>query len=181
MFNYVLLLRGINVGGKGLLPMQSLRDMLADLGYTNVSTYIQSGNAVLTSKRLLNTEDEAILQQEIFKVHGFSPTVMFLAASVFQEALACCPFDLTESKAVHLYFLEALPLSPKFDLLTAVQRDSEQFVLRERFFFLYAPEGIGRSKLAAQLEKALGVGATARNANTLKALAARLASLSLKS
>jgi uncharacterized protein (DUF1697 family) len=170
MFKHVLLLRGINVGGKNRLPMQSLREILLMLGYTQVSTYIQSGNAVLMSDRPLTARDEAVLCEQIVKTHGFAPQVLLLSAAVFEEALACSPFDLNSGKALHLYFLSAIPPSPNLERLTDLKQGTEDFALITRFFFLFAPEGIGRSKLAAQVEKALGVSATARNANTLNAL-----------
>lgn len=172
MFKYVLLLRGINVGGKNRLPMQSLREILFTLGYTQISTYIQSGNAVLVSDQLLTADDEAVLRDQIFKAHGFTPQVLFLSANVFEDALRCCPFDLRAGKAVHLYFLSTTPISPNLELLTELKQESEDFALIDRCFFLFAPEGIGRSRLAAQVEKALEVQATARNANTLRALKA---------
>lgn len=176
---YVLFLRGINVGGKNRLPMADLKAILADQGYQQVATYIQSGNAVLASERTLNTGDETRLQQAILARQGFAPEVMLIHSVSWEKALANCPFDLaacegdrTVGKTLHFYFLAEVPQSPGLDALNALKKPSEVFSCLERCLYLQAPEGIGRSKLAAQVEKHLGVAATARNANTVLAVEA---------
>ena len=176
---YVLFLRGINVGGKNRLPMADLKAILADQGYQQVATYIQSGNAVLASERTLNTEDETRLQQAILARQGFAPEVMLIHSASWEKALANCPFDLAEveqdratGKTLHFYFLAEVPQSPDLDALNILKKPSEVFSCSWRCFYLQAPEGIGRSKLAAQVEKHLGVPATARNANTVLAVEA---------
>ena len=73
-------------------------------------------------------------------------------------------------KELHLYFLVSRPKKPDLDRLDAVKARSERFALKDTVFYLYAPDGIGRSKLAAAVERSLGVAATARNWNTVEKL-----------
>jgi uncharacterized protein (DUF1697 family) len=60
-----------------------------------------------------------------------------------------------------------VPQHPDLATLTSLKQTNEQFKLIENVFYLYAPDGIGRSKLAERIEKALGVAATARNWRTV--------------
>ena len=80
------------------------------------------------------------------------------------------PSATADGKALHFYFLDACAERPDLEKLRLVQADSEEFELRGAVFYLLAPDGIGRSKLAAQVERCLGVPATARNWNTVRKL-----------
>lgn len=72
--------------------------------------------------------------------------------------------------ALHFFFLDSKPRKPDLAGLTAVKAKSEQFRLDKKVFYLYAPDGIGRSKLVAKVEVALGVPAIGRNWNTVNNL-----------
>ncbi len=165
----IALFRGINVGGRNVLPMKNLRTILESLGCLDVKTYIQSGNVVFSHA----DTDDAILSRDISmrieEEHGFSPQVLLLAASELRRAVAENPFaDATSAaKELHLWFLAAAPQEPDLDGLQKVKVASESFVLAGRVFYLHAPEGIGRSKVAQRVEKLLGVPATARNWRTV--------------
>jgi uncharacterized protein (DUF1697 family) len=73
---------------------------------------------------------------------------------------------------LHFFFLESTPEKPNMDELANAKSDSEEYRLIKSVFYLYAPDGIGRSKLAAKVEQALGVQVTARNWNTVSKLIA---------
>ena len=85
------------------------------------------------------------------------------------QAIAANPFPQAEAepKTLHLYFLTDSPENPDLNRLDQLKRGTEQYRLSDKVFYLYAPDGIGRSKLAEQVEKALGVAATARNWRTV--------------
>jgi len=87
-----------------------------------------------------------------------------------QDAVENNPFTTEDGKALHFYFLNAYPNNPDLDRLLAVKSGSEAFKLHKKVFYLYAPDGIGRSKLAAKVEQCMGIPATARNWNTVKKL-----------
>jgi len=165
---YVALFRGINVGGHHKLPMQDLRDILAARGCEDVKTYIQSGNAVFKSPEtpiVLETE----IRTAVAAKFGFAPRVLILDADQFRAIAAANPYsDAEETPALlHVSFLEQTPAEPDLQSLQAISLESEQFELIGRAFYMHAPDGIARSKLAGRVEKALGVEATGRNWRTV--------------
>ena len=174
MNHYVALFRGINVGGKQILPMQDLKDIMENLNYQNVATYIQSGNVVFSSKNTRPKTAAQNLSSAIAAQKGFTPLVMILSAAEFHKAMTQNPFPVDDGKTLHCYFLAESPPQPNLEKLEALQADDEQYQLIDQCFYLHAPNGIGRSKLAAGAEKALGVAATARNWNTVAKLATLL-------
>ena len=172
MKTYVALLRGLNVGGNSSLPMKELVSQLENLGLRNVRTYIQSGNAVFQSEE----EDAPVLSNKIRaaikKSRGFEPQVLLLEPEEIERAVESNPFPEAESepKTLHAHFLASTPKNPDLDALESIKSDRERFVLKDGVFYLHAPDGIGRSKLAANAEKLLGVSATARNWRTVRKL-----------
>jgi len=169
MKTFVALFRGINVGGRNMLPMKELVAILEDLGAEGVRTYIQSGNAVFRLEPGRIPDLPARIAAEVEKSRGFPPRVLVLEAGEVAAAMASNPFPEAESepKSLHLLFLESPPPSPELDSLGAIRTPTERFHLTERVFYLHAPNGIGRSKLAARVESALGVAATGRNWRTV--------------
>jgi uncharacterized protein (DUF1697 family) len=165
MKTIIALFRGINVGGRNKLPMRDLVAVLEDLGLTDVKTYIQSGNAAFHADGVDSAELSDAITATIQKRHGFAPQVLLLGISDLAEAIAANPFPEAETdpKMLHLFFPASMPPAPDLDSLAKIQLDSEQFALKGTVFYLHAPDGIGRSKLAAKVEKALGVPVTARN------------------
>lgn len=171
MNTYVALLRGINVGGNNLLPVKALTAIIEGMGCDNVRTYIQSGNAVFESKRELPKGFSEAFGAAVHRGHGFKPHVLLLPAADLARAIKANPFPVADGKALHFFFLDSSPENPDLASLNELKADSEDFVLKERVFYLYTPAGLGRSKLAAKVERALGVPATARNWNTVSKLA----------
>ena len=171
MSDYVALFRGINVGGKHILPMQELRDILASAGCENVQTYIQSGNAVFTSS-VTAASLSTNIGTAINDGFGFSPQVLLLTADRFKAVAESNPFPEGENtpKHLHVTFLTETPVDPDLGALKALKSDSEQFALHDGAFFLLAPDGIGRSKLAAKVDRHLGVATTGRNWRTVSKL-----------
>lgn len=172
MSTRILLLRGINVGGSGQLPMKELVGLLESLGLRNVQTYIQSGNAVFDDPEDRDSGLAEVITSAIEDQHGFRPHSLLLSANHLHQAAESNPFPEAESnpKSVHLFFLSAPPDVPDVDALTAAKSPSERFQLTDKVFYLYAPDGVGRSKLAAKAEKILGVPTTARNWRTVAKL-----------
>ena len=169
MKTYITLFRGINVGGNSILPMKDLVALLKNLGAQGVKTYIQSGNAVFQHQSENAAELSDKIRTAISKSHGFAPRVLLLDVADMAQAIAANPFPQAEAepKTLHLYFLTDSPENPDLNRLDQLKRETEQYRLSDKIFYLYAPDGIGRSKLAEQVEKALGVAATARNWRTV--------------
>jgi uncharacterized protein (DUF1697 family) len=174
MKTYIALFRGINVGGTNILPMKDLVALLENIGSQNVKTYIQSGNAVLQNKEenvfLLSNKIRAAIK----KNHGFEPHVLLLTPEEIERAIESNPFPEAEAepKTLHVYFLASMPKNPDLGALECIKSDRERFAFRDGVFYLHAPEGIGRSKLAANTEKLLDVAITGRNWRTVRKLMA---------
>jgi uncharacterized protein (DUF1697 family) len=169
MKTYIALLRGINVGGAGKLPMKELVSILESLGCCEVRTYIQSGNAVFVHKDAVAAELAGRLKAAIQKKHGFAPHVQILDAKALKRIVTGNPFPAAtaDPKTLHVFFLDAKPAKAKLQVLAELLGPTEQCELRGTIFYLYAPDGIGRSKLAANVERKLEVTATSRNWRTV--------------
>jgi len=167
---YIAFLRGINVGGKHLLPMQGLVAVLEDLGCKNVKTYIQSGNAVFESSEKDPARFSKMIRAEIKKLHGFDPHVLLLRFEEIERAITENPFPEAESdpKALHVGFLAGSPQNPDLKKLESLKSGTERFQLIDHRFYLHAPDGVGKSKLSAKAEKLLGVPMTDRNWITVR-------------
>ena len=168
MRTWVALYRGINVGGNNVLPMNDLVAVLENLGARDVGTYVQSGNAVFLSEETDASSLSGRIGAAIEEGHGFEPRVLLLGSEELERAVRSNPFPEAEPKTLHLYFLESSPERPDLGALEGIKGDRERFVLGDGVFYLHAPNGVGRSKLAANAEKLLGVPATARNWRTVR-------------
>jgi uncharacterized protein (DUF1697 family) len=169
MGTFVAFLRGINVGGKGVLPMQELIAILEALGARRVRTYIQSGNAVFEINGSDVSHLSAQLSAEIMNRRGFAPQVLVLSSDALADTIAGNPFPeaLAEPSSLHIGFLASPPTNPNLDKLASLAVAGERFHLTGRAFYFYAREGLGRSKLAASAEKLIGVPMTLRNWRTV--------------
>ena len=167
MTTRIALLRGINVGGRNSVAMADLRRILERLGCGDVRTYIQSGNAVFDAPDgggVTASSIAAAVQAET----GVDARVLVLTADEFRQAARHNPFAAEDGRTVQLFFLESVPPDPDLDAIRGLCKDSERWRLTDAVFYLHAPEGIAGSKLAAAVERRLGVGATARNWRTVR-------------
>ena len=178
MSTRIALLRGINVGGKNILPMKDLVELLQALKLENVRTYIQSGNVVFDGGPTAAAPLGERISKSIEKQHGFKPTVLILSASQLRQAMKANPFRNAQSepKTLHLGFLASPASQPDIESIEAAKAPSERFKLTDTVFYLHAPDGIGRSKLASKVERLLGVPVTGRNWRTVLKLSEMAAS-----
>ncbi|WP_330333303.1 DUF1697 domain-containing protein [Streptomyces sp. NBC_00536] len=173
---YAALLRGINVGGHKKVPMAELRQVLAGLGHTDVQTYLQSGNAVFTTDR---TASEDVLARELeaaIEGHfGFRVPCLVVDGAHLRAVAAACPFPAAtlEGKQLHVTFTSEQPAAERFAALDEDAFLPEEFRVGDRVIYLYAPEGLGRSKLGEALARPAvvkGLDVTTRNWNTVAKL-----------
>ncbi len=160
----VILLRGINVGGHGKLPMKELCAMLEGLGAKNPQSYIQSGNVVIEGM----VEPE-VLAAAIEDAKGFRPSVMVIPKVEFVRLTEESAFDEPDGKLLHIWFA-AGAFTFNQEKADSLKADSERLHITDRAIWLHAPNGVGRSKLAAKIEALSGVPCTARNMNTVRKL-----------
>ncbi len=172
MNRWIALFRGINVGGKNILPMKTLATHLAELKLQNVRTYIQSGNVVFDSRIQNSSSLAKSIRSLIATRYGFAPTVFVLGLEELQLAIDENPFPqaTSDAKSLHFFFLERSATNANVEALDAAKTATENYRLTDGVFYLHAPSGVGRSKLASTAEKHLGVATTARNYRTVEAL-----------
>jgi len=170
MNTYIALFRGINVGGKHILSMKDLVEIFNELGCEKVRTYIQSGNVVFQRKNKPPENLAGKIISRISEQYGFKPKVLMFDLQEFKKAIDNNPFKTENGKTLHFFFLDSIPNKPDLEKLMAVKSKSEEFKLRKNIFYLYAPDGIGRSKLVNKIEQCLGVPVTGRNWNTISKL-----------
>ncbi|MEU9144761.1 DUF1697 domain-containing protein [Streptomyces sp. NPDC048349] len=172
---YAALLRGINVGGSKKVPMAELRSVLEDLGHGDVQTYLQSGNAVFSSAN----EDPKALARELeaaIEAHfGFRVACLVVDGAYLKAVADACPFPAAdlEGRQLHATFFSEQPGAERFAALDPAAYLPEEYRLGDHVLYLYAPNGLGRSKLAEALAKPAvvkGIDATTRNWNTVAKL-----------
>ena len=167
MNTWICLLRGINVGGRNVVPMKSLVNVLSTIGCVNVSTYIQSGNVVFQHRSDARERLQSGIEEAVGREFGFRPLVHLLAAETLEDVVNDNPFPTDDPKALHVFFLTEQPASPDLTGMNEIRAASEGCDVGAHAVYLHAPDGIGRSKLAARIEKLVGVPATARNWRTV--------------
>lgn len=169
METYIALFRGINIGGNNILPMKDLVALLETLGLQQVRTHIQSGNAVFRAMEADRARLGRTIGSQIRKRRGFEPMVLLLTVGEMERAIAANPFPeaAAEPNTLHLGFLDSLPEHPDTEGLEKLKGGNERYALKAGVFYLHAPDGIGRSKLAANAERLLGVPMTSRNWRTV--------------
>ena len=164
MARYVALIRAVNVGGTGNLPMAELRSMCAEAGFDRVETYIASGNVVFASKAA-PARVKAELEARLLTHAGKPVGVVVRTAAEMAAVLKANPFPKAEPKRTYVIFLDRPP--PRDALDRAVGRSDEAMRLGIREIFVHYPGGMGRSKLKIPAAKT----GTARNMNTVAKLA----------
>jgi uncharacterized protein (DUF1697 family) len=168
---FVALFSGINVGGKRMVKMAELRSMLGQLGFADVETYLQSGNAVFRADGDADTVARAI-EAAFEKRWGFRSRVMVRDIEWLAEAVANNPYKEVagDPTKLHACVLERAPDPNEVAGLAERCVGPERFDVSEDLLYLHAPEGIGRSQFANLVPRVLKVPGTARNWRTMLAL-----------
>ena len=167
---YVVLFRG--VGGATQLPVKLLREALTEAGFRQVSTYINSGNAVLSSRK-----SAASVMADVAKItrkeFGFEKDIHVISRQAWAELIAKNPFPqaVETPKFLHAALLAEAPAKERLEALRAFAKGDEAIEVVGKVAYLYTPDGFGTSKLAEKFDKGIGVPNTARNWNTVIALA----------
>ncbi|MDR2148778.1 MAG: DUF1697 domain-containing protein [Tannerella sp.] len=170
----ISILRGINVSGQNIIKMDALQKMYKDLGYSHITTYIQSGNIVFNVANAQPEKLEKEISNQIKTVFGFDVPVIVLTVDSLQEIIDNNPFakDLNKDPGfLHVTFLSSTPEQYDIEAIEAKKSDGEEIVIDGHAVYLYCPNGYGNTKLNnSLLEKKLKVGATTRNWKTANKL-----------
>ena len=153
--------------------MAELRRALASLPLSNARTYIQSGNVVFESGVNSASTLAKKMGTRVEQQFGFRPSILVLSIKELRAAIRANPFPnaTLSPRSLHFLFLDSPPAQPDTLAIRKAKSPTEAFKLTDRVFYLHAPDGIARSKLAANAERWLGVTATGRNYRTVIKLA----------
>jgi len=175
MQTLIAILRGINVGGHKKVPMKSLKELIESLGFTDVMTYIQSGNVVFRSPE----NKPAELFSEMINVamrgqFGFNVPVICRTKDEWNKTIHNNPFLQVpglDPSFLHVTFLEKASAENVAATFTAHDFSPEKVFIRGKDVYLYCPNGYGNAKLNNTfIEGRLGVAATTRNWKTVLTL-----------
>lgn len=165
--SYVALLRGVNVGGKGRVPMKELRALFESLGLEDVRTLIQSGNVIFrsASKPSSRTLEKAIAERFLVT----SPVVL-RTSSELAKIVKNDPFADADRAFLHVGFMVG-PVAPaELEALDVARFAPERIVVSGTEMYFHLPGGMGNSKLAGYLSRRIGDSMTIRNWNTVTTL-----------
>jgi uncharacterized protein (DUF1697 family) len=172
---YILLLRGINVGGNNMIKMIELKDMLEKMGLSSVQTYINSGNVVFESEAGAKALQSKI-EQEIIKRLGLSVTVVLRTSADWARIMGNNPYEgieLAEGWSEHLILLTQAPSHEGIEKLRSSDIGVDEYHIDGEEIYILFRQSMLESNLAKHLSK-LGVPMTMRNWNTVKKLDAMI-------
>jgi uncharacterized protein (DUF1697 family) len=173
MARYVALLRGINVGRNKRIAMADLRELLAGLGYTDVVTLLQSGNAVFTASGRAAGPIEKAIEQAIVDRYGFDVRVAVRTAEQLADVIGANPLPVPDGSRFLVSFLDKDPAAARVRDLDPAAFEPERFAVGSKVLYLWCANGFTDSTMLPALsEQRLGVVATARNWNTVTKLLA---------
>ena len=173
MHTYISILRGINVSGQKKIIMADLVKLYEDLGFTDVKTYIQSGNVVFNStKKVSNSLLVKQIETKINEIYGFQVPVIIRTVDELSKIIASNPFKNETSENLYITFLSNLPNSNHLENLTELNYLLDEFIVIEKEIYLNV-SSYGTTKLSNSFfENKLKVTATTRNWNTVNKLLA---------
>ena len=169
MTTSVVLLRAVNVGG-AQLPMARLRELAADLGAKDVSTFIASGNLICQPPTDVKSFGAA-LEKAIEKEFGFYRECIIRTPAELKKARANYPFDVDDPKNGHIAFLLDKPTKAAIEKARGIETGADRWEVVGREWHIRYDHGAGRSDMkTAAIGKALGVPGTSRNLRTVDKL-----------
>jgi uncharacterized protein (DUF1697 family) len=174
MYTYISILRGINVSGQKKILMADLKTLYENLGFKNITTYIQSGNVIFEADKKTTHQLEQAISKAIENQYKFDVPVIVRTASDLRKLLTTNPFlkakDINVDK-LHVTFLSDPPSTDDLNVLNTFDYSPDRFKVIDQEVFLHCPESYGETKLSNKFfENKLKVKATTRNWKTVNAL-----------
>jgi len=166
---YIALLRGINVGGKRKLKMADLRASVSKIGFTEVSTYIQSGNLFFSAEEKDSAILEELLAKHLLKEYTYEIPIIIRTAEEFENIQSKNSFlNVIDLKQLNLIFLKEQPAQEQLKAFQSLEFTSEELKFEGKHLFVHYTQGVRNSKLSNNLiEKKLNTKATTRNWKTV--------------
>ncbi len=169
MQTYIAILRGINVSGHKIIKMADLRELLSSLGFSKLTTYIQSGNIIFQSKEKENNVLEEMIHQNIKDHYSFDVPVIVRTQKEWENVVNRVPFNLdkVDITRIAVTFLKEKPAQIPTEEIIKFKAANDELVFEDKELYLHIPDGFGTSKLTLNvLERKLKVSATMRNWET---------------
>jgi uncharacterized protein (DUF1697 family) len=174
MITYIALLRGINVSGHRMIKMEELKNVLSELNFTNIRTYIQSGNIIFETEKTDSVSLEKQMGDKILSHFGFPVPVLIRTRAELENIHKNNPFLGKRSEPVDKLHVTFFPEKPDPEHLKKIEGSlflPDEFIVSGREAYLLCPNGYGRTKLTNQFfENKLKLTATTRNWKTLETL-----------
>jgi uncharacterized protein (DUF1697 family) len=168
MNNYIALLRGINVSGQKKIPMAELRELLTKSGFSNVETYIQSGNVFFQSSESKKENLEIQIHESIKSHFGFEVPTLVLKPNELQEIFDACPFSENQKTRSYFMMLYEAADNNLVEEISKLSDANETFHITNKCIYFYSAIGYSKSKFNNNFfERKLKVTATARNYKTM--------------
>jgi len=168
MKTYIVLLKGINVGGHKKVPMAELSELLCKSGFKNVKTYIQSGNVILQTSETNLQKVEDSIKQAILKYFGFEVSVLVMTRSDLERIFNDSPFSEEKKKASYFMMLHDIPEDTLIKEVSEKVYEGEEYKIINNCIYFYCASGLGNAKFNANFfEHKLNTFATSRNYNTM--------------
>ena len=168
---WIVLLRGVNVGGHGKTPMAELRCALEEAGAENVETYIQSGNLIFDHPERDAAEIAEWISALIEVRFGHRPPALAFTQDELSQIIDANPYDAADQpKFMHFHLFHGKPAGDPVVALSQIAQEGEEATLAPNCLYHWAPGGFGTSKIAVRAERAIGLPTTARNLNTMRKL-----------
>ncbi|GAB3210762.1 DUF1697 domain-containing protein [Marinactinospora thermotolerans] len=172
MTRYAVVLRGINVGGHRTVRMAALRELVGRLGYTRVSTLLQSGNVVFDAAEGDREAVGAAVEARIATELGLAVDVMVRTVEDLRGIVAGLPFPDATAATCAVAFLRGPVDKAALAGLAPGSFAPEEMAVGERELYLRLPAGLGRARLPGLVQRRLGVPMTIRNWSTTERLLA---------
>ena len=168
MNTYIILLKGINVGGHKKVPMAELRELLTKIGFENVQTYIQSGNVILQSNKSDMSEIESDIENSIMNYFGFEVSVLVKSRQDLQRIFDASRFAEEKKKASYFMMLHDCPSDDLVKEASEKVYEGEEYNIIDDCIYYYHDKGLGKAKFNINFfERKFKTFATARNYNTM--------------
>lgn len=172
---FISILRGINVSGQKKILMTDLKELYENLGFKNVTTYIQSGNVIFKSnKKLPDAEFEKKVEGAIYEKYHFEVPVIIRSEGEMKKTLCSNPFlkeKNSDAKRLYVTFLSEIPAKENVESIENLDFLPDKFIIRGKEIYLCVANGYGETKISNNFfEKKLKVKATTRNWNTVNKL-----------
>ena len=172
MKTFIALFRGINVSGQKTIKMEDLRKAFSKWGFSDVKTYIQSGNVVFKTAATSTPEQiRDLLKSKVKEDFGYDVQIFIRTKAELEEIIQDNPFKEEKRERTYFTMLDVVPQLEKIDGIESHEYAPEEFRYVRRTIYFYSPKGYGKAKMNNNFfESKLKVNATTRNFNTLRKL-----------